>query len=309
MAGRLRLPTRSRDGRGEATMSLIEHLDELRSRIIKVGAAFVVTAIVAWLFRKQIFDFVIAPGSEVLDGKLYATSVIEPFLNDLKLALFTAFLLTIPVLLYQIWGFVAPAVGETSRVFTYIVVGMASSLFLAGVAFGYFVVLPISMTFLLSWGGDRYETITTAQYYLSFVSRFLLAFGLVFELPAATYVAARLELITAPTLRRFRRHAIVGNAVLAAILTPTPDAFTMLLMGGPMIAMYEASILIAGYVNPVSQVTVREMGDDEEADSEDGYSENGYEENGHEAEDYDTEDEPDYSDEDDLDEDDEERDL
>lgn len=298
MAGRLRLPTRSGVSRSEATMSLIEHLDELRSRIIKVGVAFVVVAVAAWLFRKQIFDFVIAPGSEVLNGKLYATSVIEPFLNDLKLALFTAFLLTIPVLLYQIWGFIAPAVGDMGRVFTYVVVGMASSLFLAGVAFGYFVVLPISMNFLLSWGGDRYETITTAQYYLSFVSRFLLAFGIVFELPAATYVAARLELITAPTLRRYRRHAIVGNAVLAAVLTPTPDAFTMLLMGGPMIAMYEASILIAGYVNPVSQVTVHEMDSDEEADSEDGYSENGHEENGHEAEDYEPEDmDADYEDE------------
>ena len=312
MAGRLRLPTRSRDGRSEATMSLIEHLDELRSRIIKVGAAFVVVAVVAWFFRVEIFDFVTAPGGKALDGKLYATSVVEPFLNDLKLVLFTAFLLTVPVLLYQIWGFVAPAVGETGRVFTYVIVGMASSLFLAGVAFGYFVVLPISMNFLLSWGGTRYETITTAQFYLSFVSRFLLAFGIVFELPAATYVAARLELITAPTLRRFRRHAIVANAVLAAVLTPTPDAFTMLLMGGPMIAMYEASILIAGYVNPVSRVSVHEMDDDEdETDAEDSYSENGHEENGYEDEGYEPEDaDADYEDEDDEpEEDDEERDL
>lgn len=245
-------------------MSLIEHLDELRSRIIKIGVVFVVVTIAAWFFRVQIFDFLTAPGGEALNGKLNVTSVVEPFLNDLKLALYTAFLLTIPVLLYQGWAFVAPAVGEMGRVTTYIIIGMASSLFLAGVAFGYFVVLPISMDLLLNWGGGRYEPIITSANYLSFVSRFLLAFGIVFELPAATYVAAKLGLITSPTLKRYRRHAIVGNAVLAAVLTPTPDVFTMMLMGIPMIAMYEASILIAGYVNPVSQVTVHEMGDEED---------------------------------------------
>jgi sec-independent protein translocase protein TatC len=262
-------------------MTLIEHLDELRSRVIKVGIAFVIVAIAAWFFRPEIFDILLAPAGDALKGRLYATSVAEPLLNDIKLVLYTAFLLTIPVLLYQIWAFVAPAVGDVGRVFTYILIGMASSLFLAGVAFGYFVVLPVSLNLLLNWGGDRYENITTSAYYLSFNSRFLLAFGIVFELPAATYVAAKLELVDAPLLKRYRRHAIVANTILAAVLTPTPDVFTMLLMAAPMVLMYELSIVIARYVNPVPEVAIHERdpdsGDFEEVEKR-GPGRNGYEE-------------------------------
>jgi sec-independent protein translocase protein TatC len=268
MAGRLRLPTRPRD---EARMTLIEHLDELRSRIIKVGIAFVIAAIVAWFFRKQIFEALLRPAGDALDGRLNFTSVTEALFSDVKLALYVAFLLTIPILLYQAWAFVAPAVGEMGRAFTYILISLASSLFLAGVAFGYFVVLPIGTSFLLSWDPDRYEAIITSGNYLSFVTRFLLAFGIVFEFPAATYVGAKLELVDAPLLKRYRRHAIVINTLLAAALTPGQDPFSMVLMAVPMIVMYELSILIARYVNPVSEVAVHELAttDDEELEEDD----------------------------------------
>ena len=268
MASRLRLPTRPRD---EARMTLIEHLDELRSRIIKVGIAFFVAAIVAWFFRKQIFEALLRPAGDALDGRLNFTSVTEALFSDVKLALYVAFLLTIPILLYQAWAFVAPAVGEMGRAFTYILISLASSLFLAGVAFGYFVVLPIGTSFLLSWDPERYEAIITSGNYLSFVTRFLLAFGIVFEFPAATYVGAKLELVDAPLLKRYRRHAIVINTLLAAALTPGQDPFSMVLMAVPMVVMYELSILIARYVNPVSEVAVHELAttDDEELEEED----------------------------------------
>ena len=268
MAGRLRLPSRPRD---EARMTLIEHLDELRSRIIKVGIAFFVAAIVAWFFRKQIFEALLRPAGDALDGRLNFTSVTEALFSDVKLALYVAFLLTIPILLYQAWAFVAPAVGEMGRAFTYILISLASSLFLAGVAFGYFVVLPIGTSFLLSWDPERYEAIITSGNYLSFVTRFLLAFGIVFEFPAATYVGAKLELVDAPLLKRYRRHAIVINTLLAAALTPGQDPFSMVLMAVPMVVMYELSILIARYVNPVSEVAVHELAttDDEELEEED----------------------------------------
>jgi sec-independent protein translocase protein TatC len=267
MAGRLRLPTRPRD---EARMTLIEHLDELRSRIIKVGIAFVIAAIVAWFFRKQIFEALLRPAGDALDGRLNFTSVTEALFSDVKLALYVAFLLTIPILLYQAWAFVAPAVGEMGRAFTYILISLASSLFLAGVAFGYFVVLPIGTSFLLSWDPDRYEAIITSGNYLSFVTRFLLAFGIVFEFPAATYVGAKLELVDAPLLKRYRRHAIVINTLLAAALTPGQDPFSMVLMAVPMVFMYELSILIARYVNPVSEVAAHELAttDDEELEED-----------------------------------------
>jgi sec-independent protein translocase protein TatC len=272
VAGRLRLPSRPRD---EARMTLIEHLDELRSRIIKVGVAFFAVAVVAWFFRAQIFGWLLAPAGDALSGKLNVTSVTEQLFTDMKLALYVGFLLTIPVLLYQVWAFVAPAVGDMGRAFTYTIITLASALFLAGVAFGYFVVLPIGTQFLLTWAPDRYETIITSQYYLQFVTRFLLAFGIVFELPAATYVGAKLGLIDAHFLKRYRRHAIVINFVLAAALTPGQDPYSMVLMALPMIVMYELSIVIARHVNPVPEV-----GGDEPAPGED----EPYEEDGSELE-------------------------
>ena len=264
MAGRLRLPSRPRGPRDEARMTLIEHLGELRSRIIKVGVAFFVAAVVAWFFRVRIFGWLLAPAGDSLSGKLSVTSVTEQLFTDMKLALYVGFLLTIPVLLYQAWAFVAPAVGDLGRAFTYTIITLASALFLAGVAFGYFIVLPIGTQFLLNWAPDRYNTIITSQFYLQFTTRFLLAFGIVFELPAATYVAAKLELVDAPLLKRYRRHAIVLNFILAAALTPGQDPYSMVLMAAPMVVMYELSIIIARYVNPVSEVTVRELGSEEE---------------------------------------------
>lgn len=251
MASRLRLPNREHS---DVTMTLIEHLDELRSRIIKIAIVFVIAAVVAWFFREQLFYALLEPAGNELE-KLSVTSVTEQLTNDLKMALYAAFVLTIPVLLYQMWAFIAPAVGEMGRIQTYTIITLASSLFLAGFAFGYIVVLPIGVQFLLTWDPERYELIITPTYYLGFVTRFLLAFGFVFELPAATYVGAKLGLINAPTLKKYRRHAILLSAVAAAAITPSPDPMSMLLMMGPIVLMYEISIIIARYVNPVSPET------------------------------------------------------
>src|ERR671911_1151499 len=273
MAGRLRLPSRPRGPRDEMRMTLIEHLDELRSRIIKVGVAFFAVSIIAWFFRERIFDFLLAPAGDALSGRLSVTGVTEQLFTDMKLALYVGFVLTIPVLLYQIWAFVAPAVGDMGRTFTYVLITLASSLFLAGIIFGYYVVLPVGTQLLLNWDPDRYNLVITSQFYLQFTTRFLLAFGIVFELPAATYVAAKLELVDAPLLKRYRKHAIIVNLILAAALTPGQDPYSMVLMAAPMVVMYELSIIIARYVNPVSEVTVRELGSEEEDEEYEEYEE------------------------------------
>jgi sec-independent protein translocase protein TatC len=297
MAGRLRLPSRPRGPRDEARMTLIEHLDELRSRIIKVGVVFVLVAVVAWFFRVDIFNLLLEPAGGQLHGKLYVTSVAEQFVSDMKLALYVAFVLTVPVLLYQTWAFVAPAVGDMGKTFTYILITLASSLFIAGIVFGYVFVVPVGVQFLLNWASDRYTTIITPTNYMAFVTRFLLACGIVFELPAATYVSAKLELIDASLLKKYRKHAIVANTIVAAAITPSPDPFSMLLLAVPLIGMYELSILIARYVNPTTEVTAHELARDEEvgdrddeepAEDEAGESETGgvdaddHPENGHE---------------------------
>ena len=254
-------------------MTLIEHLDELRSRIIKVGVVFVLVAVVAWFFRVDIFNLLLEPAGGQLHGKLYVTSVAEQFVSDMKLALYVAFVLTVPVILYQIWAFVAPAVGDMGKVFTYILITLASSLFIAGIVFGYIFVVPVGVQFLLNWASDRYTTIITPTNYMAFVTRFLLACGIVFELPAATYVSAKLELVDAALLKKYRKHAIVVNTIVAAAITPSPDPFSMLLLAVPLIGMYELSIVIARYVNPTTEVTAHELdrntGEDDEEDERD----------------------------------------
>jgi sec-independent protein translocase protein TatC len=295
MAGRLRLPSRPRGPRDEMRMTLIEHLDELRSRIIKIGAVFILATVGAWFFRVDIFNLLLEPAGDLLHGKLYVTSVAEQFISDMKLALYVAFVLTIPVLLYQTWAFVAPAVGDLGRTFTYILITLASSLFIAGIVFGYLFVVPVGVQFLLSWAPDRYTTIITPTYYLAFVTRFLLACGIVFELPAATYVCAKLGLIDAALLKKYRRHAIVANTILAAAITPSPDPFSMLLLAVPLVMMFELSIIIARYVNPTTEVAAHELArDDEDSEEEneedesdepeiDGFEEtDDHPENGHE---------------------------
>jgi len=232
-------------------MTLIEHLEELRSRLFKVAIAFVVAVVICGVFVRRIFELLVEPGGEALGGELNFIGPAQGILTDMKLILFSAFLLTIPFIIYQAWMFVAPAVGEVGRAFTYFIVILSSLLFLAGIAFGYFVVLPVSLQFLLGYAEDRYNELITADSYLPFVTRFLLAFGIIFELPSAAYVGAKLGLITAPMLRRFRRHAIVASVVLAAVVTPTPDPFIMMLMAAPITVMYEVSIQIARFVNPV----------------------------------------------------------
>jgi sec-independent protein translocase protein TatC len=229
-------------------MTLIEHLEELRGRIVRVGVAFILVAVVAWFFRAEIYGWLLSPSGL---PNLKFTAVASPVITDIKLTLYAAFLLTLPIFIYQVWAFVAPAVGEVGRVFTYILIALSSSLFLAGVAFGYWIVLPIGLDFLLTYASDRYEQIITADTYLAFVTRFLLAFGIVFELPAATFVGARLGLVNAALLKKYRKHAVVVNFVLAAALTPGQDPFSMILMALPMLVMYELSIVIASVVNPL----------------------------------------------------------
>lgn len=229
-------------------MTLIEHLEELRSRLFRVAIAFVLACIGTWIFRAQIFEWLLEPADL---ERLTFMGPAQGLITDVKLSLFSAFLITIPVLIYQAWMFVAPAVGEVGRAFTYVIVTLSSLLFLAGVAFGYYAVLPVGLQFLLEYESERFEALPTADTYLPFITRTLLASGIVFELPAATYVGAKLGLITAPVLRRFRKHALIVNAVVAAALTPSPDPFSMVLMAIPLAVMYELSILIARFVNPM----------------------------------------------------------
>jgi sec-independent protein translocase protein TatC len=241
---RLRGMTVRRVGRDER-LSVVEHLDELRNRIIVSIVALLVAFAVCYGFHDQLLEILIEPLPERYeDTGLITLSPTEPLFTVLKVCFYAAVLLALPVWLYQLYAFVIPAVQDQPRRRMLLVVAGASALFLAGVAFGYFVVLPVALGFLLDFGGDVFLTQVRAGEYFGFVTTLLLASGLMFEVPVAMLALARIGVTSADFYIRHWRVAIVLIAILAAIL-PGGDPFSMLLLMIPQILLYGLGIWLA----------------------------------------------------------------
>ena len=237
--------------KGNAEMPFLDHLEELRSRLIWVAVA-VLTLSVAGFFIVTEFDVIgllkrpITP--LVPEGMLLFTSPTEPMTVTLKLSFVIGFVLALPIVVYHVWAFLSPALFEREkRVLIPALVG-AFVLFLLGVAMAYFLVLPLALRFLLGFQTQALAPIITIGEYLRFATRLILAFGVIFELPLVTLLLSLLGIINAGTLRRYRRHAIVGVSVLSAVLTPA-DIGTMLMMMVPLLLLYEVSILLVAAVD------------------------------------------------------------
>ena len=226
-------------------LSVVEHLDELRNRLIVSGVVLIVAFAVAYAYHEQLIDLLEQPlPDRFKESGLITLSPTEPFFTTLKVCFWAAIIASVPVWLYQLYAFVIPAVQDQSRRRMLLVVAGASSLFLAGVAFGFFVVLPVALQFLLDYGGDSFQTQVRAGEYFSFVTTLMLGSGLMFEVPVAMVALARIGVTTAGFYVRHWRVAIVLIAALAAIL-PGGDPFSMLLLMIPQIALYGLGILLA----------------------------------------------------------------
>jgi sec-independent protein translocase protein TatC len=224
-------------------VSVVEHLEELRRRIFIAIIALVIAFIGMYVVRGPLIELLEAPVPSEVD-RLVTLGPTEPLITILKVCFWAAVIVALPVWLYQLYAYVIPAVGHQSRRKALMVVAAVSALFLVGVAFGYFIVLPIALEFLLSFGGDAFETELRAGEYFAFATTLLLATGLVFEVPVAMVALARLGVADAPFFRRQWRFAIVAIAVIAAIL-PGGDPFTMILLMIPMIILYQVGIWLA----------------------------------------------------------------
>jgi sec-independent protein translocase protein TatC len=240
-----------KQAKGNAEMPFLDHLEELRSRLIWVAVA-VLTLSVGGFFIVTEFDVIgllkrpITP--LVPEGMLLFTSPTEPMTVTLKLSFVIGFVLALPIVVYHVWAFLSPALFEREkRVLIPALVG-AFVLFLLGVAMAYFLVLPLALRFLLGFQTQALAPIITIGEYLRFATRLILAFGVIFELPLVTLLLSLLGIINAGTLRRYRRHAIVGVSVLSAVLTPA-DIGTMLMMMVPLLLLYEVSILLVAVVD------------------------------------------------------------
>lgn len=228
-----------------AELPFLEHLEELRWRLIKALASVVVFAIPCGIFWKYIFDWVMVYPLRFADPKpqLIVTSPAEAVMLSLKIAVAGGVILATPVIFYQIWRFVAPGLYKHERVVVLPAVFFSTLFFLSGVAFCYFV-LPYLLEFLASFAEGRLDAMYKTNEYLSFLIKLCLAFGAVFELPVISFVLTRLGLITPRFMIEKSRYALVAVFILAALLTP-PDVLSQMLLAVPLILLYLVSILVS----------------------------------------------------------------
>ena len=200
-------------------MSLMSHLVELRSRIIKSVVAVAIGAVVGFIFYRDILDVLAKPYEGATDQPLAFFQPTEPFSLALRVALFGGTILASPVIIYQVWRFIGPALTKRERRYVYPLSGVMAVLFLSGVALGYFT-LPLALRVLFSFAGDLLQETVGVNFYFSFAMRFLLAFGIAFQFPVFLFAAAALGLVSSRALREQRRWAVVFVVVAAALMTP-----------------------------------------------------------------------------------------
>lgn len=224
-------------------MSFLDHLGELRERLIKAGVAVVAASITAFFFNEWILDILSRPfESAVEDGKLAVFRPTEAFSLVMRLSLFGGIVLASPVILYQIWRFVSPALSRREKKWVIPLMAILTILFVSGVVMGYWA-LTRGLAFLLTFGGGNLEPVIGADNYLGFAMRFILAFGVAFEFPVFLFAAAAAGLVRSTTLRQGRRWAILIILFAAALITPSGDPLTLMLLSVPLYAMFEMTIL------------------------------------------------------------------
>jgi sec-independent protein translocase protein TatC len=227
-------------------MPFLEHLGELRTRIMWSLGAVIVGLGIALTFTDRLMKLVRRPFDQAMPGqKLVFTSPTEAFWVYMKVALIAGVVIAMPMILYQIWAFIAPGLYSHERRYAIPFVLVGSVFFIIGGLFAQLLVIPYAMRFLLSFPGQDLLPMITINSYVDFVLKFTLAFGAVFELPVIITLAARMGLVTPQMLSKNRKYAILINFVLAAVLTPTPDIFNQCLMAGPLCILYELGIISA----------------------------------------------------------------
>jgi sec-independent protein translocase protein TatC len=233
------VPRRLQHGE-EAT--LVEHLDELRSRLIISLVAIVPAFGLAFAFHEELIDWMTGPLPD--DKQLVTLGVVEPFSTSIKVSLIAGLALALPVLLWQLWSFLAPAVEVHAQRVVLTCVVLSTALFAGGVAFMYYVVLPRALEFLTTFDDELYDIQIRASYYYSFVAWTLLAGGLAFQLPIFILALVRLRVLTSDRLRQNRRYAFVILLVLA-ILLPTVDPVSLAFEVVPLVLLYELSVWLS----------------------------------------------------------------
>lgn len=235
-------------------MTVVEHLEELRYRLVISLVAVAVGAIGGWFLFEQTMDLLREPFCKAVEGlpksaqpptgcSLVFNGVVEPFMIKLKVVAFLGLGLALPVVLWQFWAFITPGLTKKERRLAIPFVGSSLVLFLLGGWFAFYT-LPRGLNFLLGFAGEGFVALLTASRYVGFVMMLTLAFGLSFEFPLVLIFLGRVGVVSSRQLRDVRRYAILGIALFAAVITPSQDPYTMLMMMAPLVLFYEVAILV-----------------------------------------------------------------
>lgn len=227
----------------DGSMSLIAHLTELRSRLIKCLVATAIGSCVGYFFIQDIMHYLTLPA-----GKLYYMQPAEAFFTYLKVACVAGFLMALPIIFWQVWRFFLPALTTRERMVLGIVIPTSVVLFFCGLAFSFFLVLPAGIKFFLGFGNAELEALLSVNKYFDFVIMFVLPFGFIFELPLVMTIMGKMGLITSEFLKKYQRIIIFLSFVVGALITPTPDVFTQSMIALPIIVLYEVGYFIVRYI-------------------------------------------------------------
>jgi len=240
----------------ERELTVIGHLDELRRRIIVALATLIGAAILCLPFSPAILSMLKLPARGAIERLVYFSPE-EALCVYMRVSVITGIIISFPVLAYQAWAFTAPALGKDFKRYTFYFVTASALAFAAGCAFAFFALLPAALTFLLNIGRGELEPVISAARYISFVTGFIVACGAVFEMPLAAFFLGRTGVINARVMRKKFKYAFVVILIAAAVITPTGDAFNMMLLTLPMLALYELSIWVVFLASKRSPRNVR----------------------------------------------------
>ena len=235
------------DGADAKEMSFLDHLEELRWDVIKALVGLAVATIVCAIYTDFIVQTLLLTPARTVGLKIQVLTPYGIVILYMEAALICGVILSMPNTLYWLWKFVAPGLLPKERRYNSRIVFFTSLCFFSGVAFGYFVLLPSALKFFSTFGTQMIEMNVAIDRYVSFVLALILGSGLVFELPMISYFLTKLGLLTPAFMRHYRRHSIIAILFIAAIVTPTPDPVTQLILAIPMMALYEVSILVSKF--------------------------------------------------------------
>lgn len=229
----------------DVEMSFLDHIEELRWRIIYALIGIVLFTIVAWIFIDPLVEFVLLKPARDANASLQNLRPFGQLFLYVQVAIIVGIVASLPNIFYQLWKFIAPALKKRERKYILWIVFFSTFCFLTGIAFAYFVMLPLAMKFAAQFGSEAIKNEFSIEEYMSIIISVMLAAGVVFELPMISFFLSKLGILTPKFMRKYRRHAIVIILVLAAFLTPGADPVSQVILAVPLVLLYEISIFIS----------------------------------------------------------------